>query len=124
MGGRRKALQRIKRNEETKEKETGGEREERIRITEINLRMERKKEMDEKIRTVNVEMGNQKKEKVMVRKIHQRSQKMEAKIMGEKVKKIMGEMEEIMSWRNQLTTSFGVLIFHWSRFWKNVWKIR
>merc|ERR1712098_150682 len=30
----------------------------------------------------------------------------------------------IMGWESQHTTSFGVLIFHWSKFWKNVWKTR
>merc|ERR1719369_2187576 len=34
------------------------------------------------------------------------------------------KIEMIMEWMNQLTTNFGVLIFHWSKFWKNVWKIR
>merc|ERR1712106_445825 len=27
-------------------------------------------------------------------------------------------------WMSQLTTSFGVLIFHWSKFWKNVLRTR
>merc|ERR1712025_354469 len=30
----------------------------------------------------------------------------------------------IMGWESQHTTSFGVLIFHWSKFCKNAWKTR
>merc|ERR1719312_1306554 len=62
---------------------------------------------------VEVEMG-------IVRKIHQRRERMQAKGVEKEREEMVGEMEEIMLWQNPLTTSFGVLIFHWSRFWKNV----
>merc|ERR1719376_1027634 len=64
------------------------------------------------------------KEKEMGRNLPQRR---EAKKVDNQIKDRKGAIrkrEETMLWQTQLTTSFGVLISHWNRFWKNVWKIR
>merc|ERR1719481_2195174 len=54
---------------------------------------------------------------------------MQTKISPKKIGKIiMVESKEergiLMAWTSQHTISFGVLIFHWSKFCKNVWKTR
>merc|ERR1712013_331613 len=116
LKGRRKKLKGIRIRKLEGE---GGKGEKVAKVTQRNLKGRRKnlegirRKGGKEERKVKITGVNQKKEKETgkTRNLHQRRKIMEEKGRGEMVV----EMEEIMVWQNQLTTSFGVLIFHWSR---------
>jgi len=60
---------------------------------------------------------------VVVRKV-ERKEERKAERKEEKTVKTQEIIGTVMVLMNPPTTSFGVLIFHWSKFCKNVWKTR
>merc|ERR1712098_403466 len=60
---------------------------------------------------------------VVVRKV-ERKEERKAERKEEKTVKTQEIKGTVMILMNLPTTSFGVLIFHWSKFCKNVWKTR
>merc|ERR1719320_884765 len=129
LKGRRKKLKGIRIRKLEGE---GGKGEKVAEVTQRNLKGRRKnlegirRKGGKEERKIKITGVSQKKEKETgkTRNLHQRRKIMEVKGREKERRKMVVEMEEIMVWQNQLTTSFGVLIFHWSRFGKNVWKIR
>merc|ERR1712098_29300 len=60
---------------------------------------------------------------VVIRKV-ERKEERKAERKEEKTVKTQEIKGTVMILMNPPTTSFGVLIFHWSKFCKNVWKTR
>merc|ERR1712096_207180 len=82
---------------------------------------EKNKIPEETRRKIITEIGKikaerEEKERKMGKKLQQR-RRGEAKIK-ENQEIVIKRKKEIMLWQTQLTTSFGVSIFHWSKFWK------
>merc|ERR1712142_577682 len=100
-----------------------------VRIKEIELTVKEEKERGKSQRNLKrarIKMTEKERRnkgtiilEVVVRKVERKAERKEEKTV--KTQEIIGTVMVLM---NPPTTSFGVLIFHWSKFCKNVWKTR